>query len=189
MSTPAVQLNPTNAQRVSDKRNYTTPTERKIYKHEKPSILDGLTSGLSTAATSSGGPGEVSDRHDEEAVAVVGQTGKGVVPGSEGGHETEETTSHEDRLVGGTGLVTLDVTDTEQQEGQVQEEEEGEEGNSGTESAEEQDSGKDEPSLFRISGVPSGSGEKVSGGECLPSSTDRTSCNTWFRRPPKSKWS
>lgn len=133
---------------IRQEKLYDTDREKDIQTRETVKILDGLTGGLSTAATSSGGPGEVSDRHDEEAVAVVGQTGKSVVPGSEGGHETEETTSHEDRLVGGTGLVTLDVTDTEQQEGQVQEEEEGEEGNSGTESAEEQDSGKDEPSLF-----------------------------------------
>ena len=113
------------------------------------SNLDSLAFGLSTAAAASGGPGEVSNRHDEEAVAVVGQTGKGVVPGGESGQKTEETTGHEDGLVGLTSRrVTLDVTDTEQQEGQVQEEEEGEEGHGGTESTEEQDSGEDEPSLF-----------------------------------------
>lgn len=69
------------------------------------------------------------DGKDEEAVAVVGDTRKSVVPGSESGQETEQTTSLCDVAVGG-GTSTLQVGDTEQEEGQVQEEEEQEEGDS-----------------------------------------------------------
>lgn len=69
------------------------------------------------------------DGKDEEAVAVVGDTRKSVVPGSESGQETEQTTSLGDVAVGG-GTSTLQVGDTEQEEGQVQEEEEQEEGDS-----------------------------------------------------------
>lgn len=85
--------------------------------------------GLATAALAGGGPGEVSDGDYEEAVAGVGDTGKGVVPGSKGGQETEETTSLLDLGVGHVAGATLEVTDAEQQEGQVQEEEEQEESN------------------------------------------------------------
>jgi len=106
-----------------------------------------LTVGLATAGATGGRPGEVSNRDDEEAVAVVGQTGEGVVPGGEGGEETEEATGHEDRLVGLVLGVTLDVTDTEQEEAQVEEEEQQEESDSGAEGAEEQDGGEDEPAL------------------------------------------
>lgn len=88
----------------------------------------------------------MSNRHDEEAVAVVGQTSQGVIPSGERSQETEETTGHDHGLVGLTsGGVTLDVPDTKQQEGQVEEEEQQEEGHGGTESAEQQDGGEDEP--------------------------------------------
>lgn len=108
--------------------------------------LDSLTVGLATTATAGRRPGEVSNRHDEEAVAVVGQTSQSVIPSGKGSQETEETTRHDDGLVGSTGGgVALDVTDTEQEEGQVQEEEKQEEGHGGTEGAEEQDGGEDEP--------------------------------------------
>lgn len=63
------------------------------------------------------------DRNDEEAVAAVGNTGQGVVPGSEGCHETKETTGLDDGGVGLARAVALDVADTEQEEGDVQEEE------------------------------------------------------------------
>lgn len=113
--------------------------------------LDSLTVGLVAAGAAGGGPGEVSNRDDEEAVAVVGKTGESVVPGGESGQETEETTGHLDGLVGLTRGVTLDVANTEQEESQVQEEEQEEEGDSGAEGAEEQDGGEDEPTLFFIS--------------------------------------
>lgn len=103
--------------------------------------------GLVTAATASGRPGEVDDGKDEEAVAVVGDTSKSVVPGGESSQETEETTSLGDLGVGG-GTSSLQVGNTEQEEGQVQEEEEREEGDSGLQGAEEQDSGEDEPTLM-----------------------------------------
>lgn len=95
----------------------------------------------------------MSNRYDEEAVAVVGQTGEGVVPGGERGQETEETTGHEDGLVGLVVGVPLDVTDTEQEEAQVEEEEQQEEGDGGAEGAEEQDGGEDEPALLELARV------------------------------------
>lgn len=82
---------------------------------------------------------------DEEAVAVVGQTSQGVVPGGESSEETEESTSLLDATVGDTGIVVVDVSNTQQEEGQIQGEEQGEEGNSGAEGAEDQDGGEDEP--------------------------------------------
>lgn len=118
----------------------------------------------------------MSNRDDEEAVAVVGQTGEGVVPGGEGGEETEETTSHKHGLVGLVLGVTLDVSDTEHEEAQVEEEEQREEGDGGAEGAEEQDGGEDEPSLRLLAQR----NKKVrSWGKNSPSSTDRTSCSTW----------
>lgn len=103
-----------------------------------------LTLGLATAATASGGPGEVSNRDDEEAVAVISQTSEGIVPSGERSQEAEETTSLDDGS--GGGAVGADqVADTQQQEGQIQEEEQQEEGNGRAEGAEEQDGGEDEP--------------------------------------------
>lgn len=92
----------------------------------------------------------MSNRDDEEAVAVVGNTGESVVPSGESGHETEETTGHLDGLVRLTRGVTLDVTNTEEEESQVQEEEQEEEGDSGAQGAEEQDGCEDEPSLVSL---------------------------------------
>ena len=92
----------------------------------------------------------MSNRHDEEAVAAVGNTGQGVVPSGECSQETEETTCLDDGGVGLASGVPLQVTNTKQQEGQVQEQEEAEEGDSGSQSAEQQDGGKDEPALRRI---------------------------------------
>lgn len=92
----------------------------------------------------------MSNRDDEEAVAAVGNTSKGVVPSGECSQETEETTCLNDGSVGLASRVPLQVTNTKQQEGQVQEQEEAEEGDSGSQSAEQQDGGKDEPALRRI---------------------------------------
>lgn len=102
----------------------------------------------------------MSNRDDEEAVAVVGKTGEGVVPGGESGHETEETTGHLDGLVRLARVVTLDVTNTEQEESQVQEEEQEEEGDSGAQGAEEQDGSENEPTLVSLAAVQTG---KVNG--------------------------
>lgn len=110
--------------------------------------LDGLTLGLLLPARAgSRGPGEVGHRDYEEAVGVVGNTGQGVVPGGKGRHETEETTGHDDGRVGLALGVTVDVPNTQQQEGQVQEEEQQEEGHRRSQGAEEKDSGEDEPAL------------------------------------------
>lgn len=86
------------------------------------------------------------DGEDEEAVAVVRNTGEGVIPSCKCRQETEEATGLDD---GGVGLalgVTVEITNTEEQEGEVQEEEQQEEGYGGPQGAEQQDSGEDEPS-------------------------------------------
>ena len=87
-----------------------------------------LTVSLTTADTASGRPGEVSDGDDEEAVAIIGDTSEGIVPGSESSQETEETTGLLDVGVGVAVRTALQVGNTEQEEGQVQGEEEHEEG-------------------------------------------------------------
>jgi hypothetical protein len=93
----------------------------------------------------------VGNGNDEEAVAAVGNTGQGVVPGSEGCHETKETTGLDDGRVGLAGAVALDVADTEEEEGEIEEEEQQEESHSGSQGAEQQDGGEDEPALQTVS--------------------------------------
>ena len=100
-----------------------------------------------TAAKAGRRPREVGDRNDEEAVAGVGDTSQGVVPSCESSQETEHTTCLRDLGVGRVA-ISLQVGNTEQQEGDVQEEEEQEEGDGRLQCAEEQDGGEDEPSLF-----------------------------------------
>ena len=107
-----------------------------------------LTLSLTTADTASGGPGEVSDGDDEEAVASIGDTSEGIVPSGESSEETEETTGLLDVGVGVAVGTALQVGDTEQEEGEVQGEEQHEEGDGGLESAEQQDGGEDEPALL-----------------------------------------
>ena len=119
-----------------------------IRKKEKENRLCLLTVGLSTANTASGGPGEVSDGNDEEAIAVISKTSEGVVPGGEGSHETEEATGHLNVLVRVAVGTALQVADTEQEEGQVQGEEQEEEGDGRLEGAEQHDGGEDEPALL-----------------------------------------
>jgi hypothetical protein len=97
----------------------------------------------------------VGDGDDEEAVAAVGNTGKGVVPSSKGSQKTEETTGLDDRRVGLASIITLDVTDTEKQEREVEEQEQQEESDGGPQGAEEHDGGEDEPALGTLS-APSG---------------------------------
>lgn len=111
----------------------------------KTTSLDGLARGLASPGLSGRGPGEVGDGDDEEAVAAVGNTGQGVVPGGKGSQETEETTGLDDRRVGLAVGVALEVTDTEQQEGDIEEEEQEEESHGGSQGAEQQDGGEDEP--------------------------------------------
>jgi hypothetical protein len=50
---------------------------------------------LLTSLTALVRPGEVSDGNDEEGVAGVGNTGKGIVPGGESSDDTESTSSSE----------------------------------------------------------------------------------------------
>lgn len=91
----------------------------------------------------------MSDGDDEEAVASIGDTCEGIVPGSESSQETEETTGLLDVGVGVAVRTTLQVGNTEQEEGQVQGEEQQEEGDGGLEGAEQHDGGEDEPALLR----------------------------------------
>lgn len=107
-----------------------------------------LTVSLTTADTASGGPGEVSDGDDEEAVTGIGDTSKGIVPGGESSQETEETTGLLDVGVGVAVGTALQVGNTEQEESQVQGEEQHEEGDGGLQSAEQHDGGEDEPALL-----------------------------------------
>lgn len=116
--------------------------------HTVWTTLNSLALGLlAGAAASSGRPGEVGDGKDEEAVAVVRNTGQGVVPGRERRHQTEETTGLDHGRVGHALVIALDVTNSEQQEGQVEEEEQQEERHGGSQGAEEQNGREDEPTL------------------------------------------
>ena len=81
------------------------------------------------------GPGEVSDRDDEEAVeilalialnaaldipvGVVEDTGQGVIPGQEGSHQCEKASGFDNGWIWLTGGVRLQVADTEKQESQI----------------------------------------------------------------------
>lgn len=113
--------------------------------------LGGLTVSLLAAAAAAGvGPGEVDDRRDEEAVAAVGDTGEGVVPGGEGGQETEQAAGH-DHVVVDLSLAVPEVANAQHQEGQVEEEEDEEEGDGRLEGADQQDGGENEPALEPVS--------------------------------------
>lgn len=87
-------------------------------------------------------PGEVGDGNDEERVAGVGNTGKGVVPGGESSEDTESTTSSEEGDVS-----VVEVRETQAEEGKVECEEEEEESDSRAQSADEKEEGEDEPAL------------------------------------------
>lgn len=89
----------------------------------------------------------MSNRNDEEAVAGIGNTGQGIVPGQESSEKSKEASCLDD--AGGWGAVSANkVADTEQEEGHVQAEEEGEECHGGAEGADQQDEGEDEPALL-----------------------------------------
>lgn len=113
------------------------------------SPLDLLLVELARGGTTLGGPREVSDRDDEEAVAVVCDTSKGIVPGQERSKNTKDTAGLDETLLGsvGSGIGSCEISGTEAQECQIQGEEEGEEGNGGLERADKQDGGEDEPAL------------------------------------------
>ena len=86
------------------------------------------------------------DGHDEEAVCAVGDTGKRVVPGPEGGEDAEHAAGLDAVRVGRAVLV-VQVANAQQQEGEVEPEEEQEEHDRGPERAEEEDGCEDEPAL------------------------------------------
>ena len=98
-----------------------------------------------------GGPGEVCDGDDEEAVAVIGDTGEGVVPGQESSEDSKDTTSLDASRVGlSGGCVDVEVSGSQKQEGQVQGEEEEEESDGGFQRADEEDGREDEPALLEV---------------------------------------
>lgn len=73
------------------------------------------------------GPGEVSDRDEEEGVALVKDTGESVVPSDEGSSETEATANVDENRLGASGAM-VEVAEGEEEEGQVQCQEKQEEG-------------------------------------------------------------
>lgn len=79
-------------------------------------------------------PWEVSDWDGEEAIVALQKTGKSVPPSNEGGEETEDTSSLEDRSVG-NAVVVGEMADSEKEEGDVEEDEQRAEGNSRLEGA------------------------------------------------------
>lgn len=81
------------------------------------------------------------NRDNEEAVARVCNTGKGVVPSQESGEDTEATTGL------GAGRAWDEVAEGQEQEGQVKGEEEEEKGDGRAEGADQEEEGEDEPSL------------------------------------------
>lgn len=95
----------------------------------------------------------MSDRDDEEAVAGVGNTGQGVVPGNEGREEAEETARLDKVGVWMALGVVEEISDTEHEEGDLEEEEQQEEGHCGPESAEEDDGVEDEPALIGLTWI------------------------------------
>lgn len=110
--------------------------------------LDSVTSSLGTTLASLLGPREVSNGNDEEAVAGIGNTGQGIIPGQESSEKGKEAACLDD--VGGGGAISANkVANTKQEEGHVQGEEEGEESHGGAEGAEQQDESEDEPALVK----------------------------------------
>lgn len=89
----------------------------------------------------------MSNGDDEEAVAGIGDTGKGIVPGQESSEKGKEAAGLDD-AGGGRAISANKVTNTEQEEGHVQSEEEGEESHGGAEGTDQQDEGEDEPALL-----------------------------------------
>ena len=91
-------------------------------------------------------PREVSDRDKEKGVSAVENTGKGVVPGSKGGEDAEDTASLDAGGVGGV-VDGLEIADTKQEECQIKHEKEEEKGDGGAQGTDEHEEGKDEPAL------------------------------------------
>lgn len=142
----------------------------------RPSLrLDSLTSSLGTTLASLLRPWEVSNRDDEEAVAGVGNTGQGIVPGQESSEKGKEAACLDDAS-GGRAISANKVANTEQEESHVQGEEEREESHGRAEGADQQDEGEDEPALWMSVWVIRNDGI---GTKNIPSRRDRKSCRTW----------
>ena len=95
-------------------------------------------------------PGEVQHGRDKEAVAVIGDTGPGIVPREESPEDGEEATSFLELSVGHFHFVSDEVGNTEKDEGDVDKEEQQEEGQCGTESEVGDHSGEDDPALLDV---------------------------------------
>ena len=98
-------------------------------------------------------PGEMHNRHNKEAIAIIRDTRQGIVPRREGRQQGKETSRFHNGRVRVARGVTVEVSDAEEHEGHVEGEEEGEEGEGGLERAEDEEEGEDEPALgtLRIS--------------------------------------
>lgn len=141
-------------------------------KNKRRADLDGLSLSLDARLTGLFGPWEVSDWDDEERVAAcsvsypysasennkckgqnvpsISDTSKGVVPSQERGEQTKYTTRLDAADLGNpwltlTGILELEVTDSEEEEGEIQGEEEQEEGDGGAQGAQQEDGSEDEP--------------------------------------------
>lgn len=82
-------------------------------------------------------------------VAIIRNTGEGVIPSQEGGQKSEKASSFDDGWVRVTFLVAVEIADAEQEEGEIEGEEEGEEGDGGAEGEDEEEGGEDEPALWK----------------------------------------
>lgn len=87
-------------------------------------------------------------KREDVPVAVVCNTGEGVVPSQEGGQKSEKASGFDDGWVRVTFLVAVEIADAEQEESDIEGEEEAEEGDGGAEGEDEEDGGEDEPALW-----------------------------------------
>lgn len=91
------------------------------------------------------GPWKVSDWDNEEAVGVVGDTSKRIIPGKERSEETKVSSSFDAARVWSAPRV-IEVSNAEKQEGQIKSKEEREEGHRRFQRADEEQEREDEPS-------------------------------------------
>lgn len=89
----------------------------------------------------------MNDGDQEEAVAGVSNTGKGIVPRDERCQKTEDAARLEDRRIGGSSRIAGEVGDPQEEKGHVQSEEQAEECQRGLHCAEQQNEAENKPAL------------------------------------------
>jgi hypothetical protein len=92
------------------------------------------------------------NRNDEERVASICNTGKGVIPSGECG-QNAECASRADAAGVGVATAVAEVADAKHEESHVKREEEEEEGDRGLQRAQKQDEREDEPALWSLVSV------------------------------------